>query len=179
MYPAALMAITRMTRIQIEWGFIAANGPIGRSGTSGRTTSVAPAKIKASLSSSSVSTERAKRCSLDRAASRIAMRTARPAASAGCCIERPPSRVVRISAISVVRPGSPSCPRQYAAAVNTTMPPVITASNTSPPTMKLTAPASEVTANVLIPAGERDGPPFYVAPVRRQLIGRSQVLPRG
>ena len=31
--------------------------------------------------------------------------TARPPASAGCCVESPPSRTVRISAISVVKPG--------------------------------------------------------------------------
>src|ERR1019366_1334152 len=50
-------AIMRITRIQIECGFNAPYGPMGRSGTSGRTTNVAPAKIKASLSSSSVITE--------------------------------------------------------------------------------------------------------------------------
>ena len=40
---------------------------------------------------------------------------------------------------------------------------IATASNTSPPTMKLVAPASEATVNVRIPAGDRDGP----SPLRR------------
>ncbi len=59
-YPAALMAITRMTTIQIECGLSASNGPSGRLGSNGSTTRVAPAKINASFTSFSVSTERTK-----------------------------------------------------------------------------------------------------------------------
>ena len=44
-------------------------------------------------------------------------------------------------------------------------PAVATASNTSPPMMKLMAPASEVTVNVRMPAGDRDSPsPFAALP---------------
>jgi len=110
-----------------------------------------------------VSTERTKRCSLDLAASRTATVTARPAASAGLCIESPPSITVTINAISVVKPGSSSRPRQYAATVRMMTPKVAMASSISPPTMKLMAPASEVIVNVRSPAGERDGP----SPLRR------------
>src|SRR5579871_422340 len=38
MYPAALMAMMRITSIQMEWGFNESYGPIGRFGTSGKIT---------------------------------------------------------------------------------------------------------------------------------------------
>ena len=113
-WPAAPMAMTRITRTQIECGFKAPYGPIGRSGKRGKTTSVAPAKIRASLSSSSVIAKRTKRWRGNRAASTQATVTARPAASAGFCIDSPPSNVVTIKAISVVSPGSSSLPTPIA-----------------------------------------------------------------
>src|SRR5215467_5446845 len=52
-------------------------------------------------------------------------------------------------------------------------PAVVVASRTSPPTIKLVAPASDVTVKVRIPAEERDGPsPFRRSrstPIRRPI----------
>ena len=73
--------------------------------------------------------------------------TARPAASAGFCIERPPSKVVTIKAISVVRPDGLQYRANRRSVVKRMTPAIAIANKTSQPTIKLMAPASEATVD--------------------------------
>ena len=90
----------RRARRQTVRGFRTPSGPTGWSGVSGRITSAAAAKTRASWSSCSVSTRRTKRWRRERAARRITTPTARPEARLGSRTARAPSRTVVTSATS-------------------------------------------------------------------------------
>ena len=111
-WPQALIVIMSTASCHSVRGFTAPSGSIVRSGTSGRMTRAAAASSRPSCTSCSDSARTTKRCSALRAASAMATTTPTPVASGASFMASAPSAKVRMSAISVVRPGSSSRERR-------------------------------------------------------------------